>query len=71
MYGKVKSLSPLSQCDWRDKTSKAWREAESESQLAGVARALEIVSRTFCRFVIIEILRHAYFEYILDIGLVV
>jgi len=32
-----------------------------------VARSLEIVSRTFCRLVIIEILLHAYFEYFLDI----
>jgi len=28
-----------------------------------VARTLEIFSRTICRFVVIEILLHAYFEY--------
>jgi len=32
-----------------------------------VARSLEIFSRTFFRFVSIEILLHAYFEYILNI----
>jgi len=32
-----------------------------------VARSLEIFSRTFCCFVVIEILLHAYFEYFLDI----
>jgi len=30
------------------------------------ARSLEIFSRTFCRFVIFEILLHAYIEYFLD-----
>jgi len=34
---------------------------------ARVARSLEIFSRTFRRFVIIEILLHAYFEHVLDI----
>jgi len=32
-----------------------------------VAKSLEILSRTFCRLVVIEILLHAYFECFLDI----
>jgi len=37
--------------------------------LPRVAKSLEIFSRTFCHFVIIEILLHVYFEYFLDVVL--
>jgi len=34
---------------------------------ARVNRSVESFLRTFCRFVVIEILLHAYFEYVLNI----
>jgi len=38
-----------------------------ETNVFEVARLLEVVSGTFCRFMIIEISFHAYFAYFLDI----